>query len=415
MSKTPPLLGLDHFMLALEMNDTSKGTSGHTCRYILELEGQFDSEKFKQMLEENEMAQWLSSLTISSTYWKKKWKHASTKKILLEELYSDEVIPKKLAKISLKKEKSPLFFFTIVRGKKTRLIFSWHHLLMDGYGAVLFLENLLLPIKVKPTFREKSKISLSILKECIKAKKFVDITSKGTIETMENSFTKEVEQSFRFLSFTKSETEKIEKNALKNGSLFGISSYFLACSSIVVANHLTKKKENVHDFWIPVPQDTRKKGSKWPITGNHLSFLFYRIKSDFFEDKKQLTKDIHQQMLTQIKEKIPSAYAHLMNYMRIIPTSIYARMIKTPNGKSLSSFLFTVAAEHPKSISSINHCKITNAISVPPNSYPPGLTFAFNRFENRIQIVIPYYTHLFTEKEMNAIEKDLQSILLRND
>ena len=414
MFTSPPLLGLDHFMLALERNDTSVGTSGHTCRYVLELEGEFDLNNFKELIRKNEIAQWLSSLYISTSLLQSsKWTTGQSKEILIEEITSEKIIPHKLAQTILHKENSPLFFFSIVRGTKTRLVFSWHHLLMDGYGAVLFLENIISPLEKKIIERKKSKLSIPILKECIKAKKFVDSTSKGKIETMESLFTSEVEQGFRFISFTKEESITLEKNAQKNGARFGISTYYLACCSITLADHLKLKKNKViNDFWIPVPQDTRKKGSKWPITGNHLSFLFYRINAEYFVDKTAMTKDLNQQMLTQIKQKIPTAYSHLMNYMRTIPTFLYAKLIKGPNGESLSSFLFTVAAEHPKSMTKINGCKITNSISVPPNTYPPGLTFAFNRFEDKIQIVIPYYKHLFTEMDMDKIEGKLRGELL---
>ncbi len=416
MATAPPLLGLDHFMLALERNDSSVGTSGHTCRYLLDLKGDFNIQNFKKTLKENEVAQWLSSLFISSSIISQKyWSIGTPKSIFVEEILTDERLPSKLSKTILHKEGNPLFYFSILRrtNKASTLVFSWHHLLMDGFGAVLFLENLVQPIERKSVQRKKSTLSLSILKECIKAKKFVDSTSKGEIETMENIFTSEVQQNFKFIQFTKEESKEIERNAQENGSRFGISSYFLACSSIIVAEHLINKNQHkIKDFWVPVPQDTRKKGSKWPITGNHLSFLFYRINKSYFSDKKEMTSDLNQQMLAQIKDKIPTAYSHLMNYMRNIPTGLYAKLIKGPNGESLSSFLFTVAAEHPKDLTKINGCRITNAISIPPNTYPPGLTFAYNRFDDKIQLVIPYYEHLFSEKEMAKIEKGIREELL---
>ncbi len=419
MALSPPLLGLDYFMLALEENDTSIGTSGHTCRYIIELEGEFHTDDFKKKLKTNNVAQWLSSLRIkSSPFSKKKWVIEKVNEIIVEEIDSEKLLPSSLMNNTLSKCKPPLFYFSIIKkkNKQVTFIFSWHHLLMDGYGAVLFLENLISPLKVKETIRKKSILNLTTLKESIKAKKFVDSTSKGEIETMEDIFTKNVNQNFKFISFTEEETKIIEKNATKNGSRFGISSYFLSCASIVVAKHFERKTTHpIKDFWIPVPQDTRKKGSKWPITGNHLSFLFYRIKSQNCTDKKAMTIDLNNQMVEQIKNKIPLAYSHLMNYMRIIPTKLYAKLIKGPNGKSLSSFLFTVAAEHPKTFNQINGCKIINAYSVPPNTYPPGLTFAFNRFQDKIQLVIPYYEHLFTPSEINEIEKEICIELLMNN
>ncbi|HIP31852.1 MAG TPA: hypothetical protein EYG86_03730 [Crocinitomicaceae bacterium] len=409
-----PLLGTDHFMLALEANDTSIGTSGNSCRYILELDGEFNSERFKKLLQENELARWLTRFSLpKKMVHTKNWTEGKENLIQVSTIHSDELVPKEIIAAPIPKENAPLFYFHYVIGKNVnRLIFSWHHLLMDAYGATLFLKNLETPIKVQTTNQEKSPFSLTVFKQLFQAKRFIDKTSTGDIETIESSFSETVKQNYKVLSFSKNETQIIENKSINNGSKFGPSSYFLACSAKIVADKIEQSGKLPKDFWIPVPQNSRKRGAKWPVIGNHLSFLFYRIKKEYYKDKKALTVVINEQMMQQIRAKNPQAYAHLLNYLRHIPTWIYAKLIKGPNGKSLSSFLFTVAGEHPKNFQSLNGCKIKNALSIPPNTYPPGLTFAFTRFEDCIQIAIPYYEHLFNEEEIQDLLTDLRKELL---
>src|SRR5690606_24608921 len=145
------------------------------------------------------------------------------------------------------------------------------------------------------------------------------------------------------------------------------------------------------NFWIPVPQDKRKKGSLWPVVGNHLSFLFYRVSSDDLNSIKTAVATFNTQMIKQIKKGIPQAYDFLISYLRRIPTPLYYYWIKGPKGKSLSSFLFTVAADHPRDLDEFEGLPIKNVISLPPSTYPPGLTFAFMKFKNRLQIAVLYY------------------------
>lgn len=412
------LLGADHFILALEKCNNSSGTSGtsgNMCRYVLDLHGDFDTAKFKSTLESNELCRWLSKFEYDSKYsHSTKWSVGLEKKIELIPALESDSIPLEIINSKTDLNQGPLFYFHLIKKDKnsSRLIFSWHHLLMDGYGAALFLQNLIKPISVDKTNNHTSPFSLRLIRDMIRARRYISSTSKGDIQFIESSFSKQVSQGIEFIEFNANETQIIEDQARQHKSTLGMSSYFLACSSISVNNYLIRKGIKPKDFWIPVPQDNRKKGSQWPVIGNHLSFLFYRIKRESISDKTQLTGDIQKQMIAQVKNRIPHSYSHLLNYLRHIPTWLYARLIKGPNGKSLSTFLFTVAAEHPKAFKTINNCTITNAISVPPNTYPPGLTFAFNRFEGKIQIAIPFYQHLFSQKEIDLIKDDLYNELL---
>lgn len=409
------LLGADHFILALEKCNSSSGTSGNMCRYVLDLTGEFDSAEFKSTLNNNELSKWLSKFEYNSKYLHStKWSIGKEKRIELTSMQECNGIPSEVINSQTELNQGPLFYFHLIKNSdnSSRLVFSWHHLLMDGYGAMLFLKNLDSPISIQETEVHTSPLSLSVIREMIRAKLFISSSSKGDIQLIESSYSKQVNQGFEFIEFDPNETQIIENQARQHKSTLGISSYFLACSSIAVNNCLIRKGIKPKDFWIPVPQDNRKKGSQWPVIGNHLSFLFYRIKRDSTSDKSRLTEDIQKQMISQVKNRIPHSYSHLMNYLKHIPTWLYARLIKGPNGKSLSTFLFTVAAEHPKEFNTINSCAITNAISIPPNTYPPGITFAFNRFEGKIQIAIPFYQHLFSQKEIDLIKDDLYNELL---
>ena len=137
--KGNPLTSTDCFILALEKHDTHKGTSGNTCRYIMELEGKLNVDDFKNRLRNNIESQQLASFSIQKAgiFSVPKWKSNLALPIEVNIHESDSFLPQGILDKKISSEKANLFSFDILNksnGKST-LIFSWNHLIMDGYGA----------------------------------------------------------------------------------------------------------------------------------------------------------------------------------------------------------------------------------------------------------------------------------------
>lgn len=419
--KTPhkiPLLGADKFIMALERHDKHSGSTGNSCQYIIDVDANFDEEAFKKAVENNTIVSWLASLSLSTGF-KNSNNWVSSKKIkpLIKVKHHNTQFNNKLNRIKFNPSSSPLFYFELFNNndQTKTIVFTWHHLLMDGYGAGLLIQNLIDPIKFQDSTREKSEVNWSTFVKAVKSKRFVSKSSKGTIGTLPAKTNEEIIQNTRILSFSEAETESLEENAKSSGAKFGPSSFFLAATSIAVNNYRSRAKLETEDFWIPVPQNNRKKGERWPILGNHISFLFYRLKKENFSSIRNLTTSIVDQMLDQIKSKNTVHYNHLMNYLRPVNSSAYSRLIKGPNGDSLSSFLFTVASDNNASMDTFFGGKITQQLSIPPNTFPPGLTFAFNYFNGCLSIIIQSYEHIVDDNQMNLLESDLKNILLNSN
>ena len=213
------LLGADHFILALEKCNSSSGTSGtsgNMCRYVLDLNGDFDASKFLSTIENNELSKWLSKFEYDSKYLHStKWSTGAEKKIALIYTAESDSIPLEIINSQTDLNQGPLFYFHLIKkdDNSSRLIFSWHHLLMDGYGAVLFLQNLVKPISVDKTKNHTSPFSFSLIRNMIRARRYISSTSKGDIQFIESSFSKQVSQGFEFIEFDANETQIIEDQA----------------------------------------------------------------------------------------------------------------------------------------------------------------------------------------------------------
>lgn len=414
-----PLTATDCFILALEEHDHHTGTSGNTCRYVLELEGKLNSDAFKDKLKNNSASQQLASFSINkgAPFTVPKWKSNPNYTIEVNTHEDDSFLPDNILNKIISAKKITLFAFDIIyrsNGNST-LIFSWNHLLMDGYGAVLYLKQLNGFGKENGFLSEETKIkfSLSALKDARKAKIFLSASSKNPTSGISPETTHiHVNQKIKVIRFTKEETEQIDLNAPKLGAKFGRSPYYLACSARCVKELLNQRKSTVSNFWIPVPQNQRKKGALGPLLGNNLSFLFYRLNNLVLDSLEQTVKSINDQMVNQVRLGIPKSYDVLMNFLKRIPSSLYYQLIKGPQGGSLSGFLFTVAEDHPEELLKFDGLTVLDALSFPPNTYPPGLTFAFMRFQGQLQLMMLYYDEVLSENEANSLENQIRFELI---
>ncbi len=424
-NSTYSLTGTDCFLLALEKHNISKGISGNTCHYVLDLKGKINSTDFTNKLNQHPSVQWLASISLG----KKEllglpvWEAQSISQLnlTLDTIYSDEILPFEIINRPISPfAKEPLFKFHHIERSNgnSSIVFSWHHLIMDGYGALLFLRSLD-GHEINFTNRNrntkadnKPQIDKASLKKVIKAKYFIDQTSKGPINFVNKERQANVHQKYKVLKFNQTETQNIAETAKQMGVKFGLSTFYLSTFASNVFDLLANRGIKVENFWLPVPKNARRKGAKGPLLGNHLSFLFYRLKAEDFTEIKNGIKSLQEQMMQQMKKDIPAGYQLLMNLLKRIPSSLYYYLISDKKRKSLSSFLFTMAAEHPESFSSFCGHEIIGALTFPPNTYPPGLTFAISPFKKQLQIMILYYEEVVSENEMDTLCNEIQKDLL---
>lgn len=414
----------DCFMHTLEKRHINcTGISTNICHYLLELEGRFNAEKFRKKINSNPDILWLASLSPYKKFLLALPEWISEKNIATIPINihnSDELIPESIVNRGMHMDESHIAIDVVYRSHgDSALIFSWHHLIMDGYAVVLLLKQLANSADDRlhhvVAVEGKNKIGLRQLANATRAKFFVDRISKKPLSSIApNKLITNRNQKVKIIRFTEEESASIDRNGHALGAQFGRSAHYLASAARGVKMLLEKKKIAVHDFWIPVPKDQRRKGSDGPLLGNHLSFLFYRLKSEEMNSRKRTVQSVNRQMVEQIKSGMSRDYDILMTYLRRTPTPLYYYWIKGPQGGSLASFLFTVAADHPDDFMNFEGHTVKDAWSFPSGIYPPGLNFAFMRFRNRLHIMIMYFEEVLTPSEIDLLEASIKHDLLDN-
>ena len=421
-----PLSGADYFQLVLDKHIRNHGNVGNVSRCVIELDGQLTKLDLENKLDSLSIFSWMKELRIKRKhigkipYWKS---IANNNSFPITEHQSENDIPTGVLNRDINAQSGVLYHFDLIHKvhHKSSLVFSVHHSLMDSKGVQLLMKILAEPIEkedVSYYFPKETPSGHSLLYKLLKsfqAKHFIEKFDFINMASLLETQPKKVAMSkFDTIQFTKEETELIYKNSLLNGSRFGNSPYYLACITRGLNFLLEKRGKGSGDFWVPLPQNQRRRGSKGPIFSNQLSFMFFRISKSKLPSVKETIDDITQQMIHQIRIGFPHAYSTMMELFRRVPLFIYSFLIKKSSKGTTASFSFSDVGEAWGSSSHFMGLPIVDVTHIPANPYIPGFTIVFSQYKGALKIIIAHIEETIGENDMAMFEDFLRKDLLQS-
>jgi hypothetical protein len=253
------------------------------------------------------------------------------------------------------------------------------------------------------------------MKNMFEVKKFIEKSAKPPIASVATG-RESAAAKFRFhvLRFDHEQTKKIELNARKNGTRFGVNSFLIA-ACCHASDKLIKSKGRKGTLWIPVPYDGRLRGAFGPVISNNVSSVFYTVPQEKLQDIKTTVAHITTQMNDQLRNEMPKKYNTLLDLMRHIPGKLYYKLISNPGEGALASFLFTATGEGIGDLKTFFDKPVKDVVIYEPQTFPPGLTYLFLRYNNTLKVNICYSEAVISPSELAALENDLRSIFLSDE
>ncbi len=410
------LSGADYFFLVIAHHIKKQGIAGMDCRYLMRLDKSITKNKLEEAITSSPYLRWLERTRIqfrraSPPRWVLVPKGEPT--LVIEHISENDDIPKAVFDGHVSLYGGNLYRFDIIQHPThTTVAFTWHHILLDAFGASQVLTSLNYPemamesafFGIEPKQSRKQQWNdLVIAKDYLRATtkevllKITPNSDKTGVDYIEKRFTEE-------------ETARIKTQVAKY-SRGGIETpYLLGNIAIAYQQTLKARGEEGKDIWVPIPMEQRKAGASGPVVSNWHSMLFFRIKASLTADKKAMVKDLNSQFFEQVKLGIPQKYSNMLRFLRRLPIRFYYRLVKRPNGESLSGMLYSQSPSH-ESLSNFLGCRVTDITALPPNTTPPGISFQITTFDNRLKLLIQYSESCFTKAEienlLTTIEKEL--------
>ncbi len=421
------LSGADCFHLVLDKHAKKHGAGGNVMRKVFYFNSSLSFLKIEAILKKSPVIYWLCNIKLMQPPFFRLpyWKYSDRgNEIIIRQHQSvkENKIPEVILTRDITVESDRFIEADIVYypSGSSAFILSWNHILLDAKGTTLLFEHLnslsenkLQNFDIFFPPKEKKTNIFTYIDNMYKVKKFVQTCARPPVSSVGLAKTKHGDEATltRTIAFNADETARIAANALKTGSRFGPTLYFIACCSQVI--HLFNKQKNkAGDLWLPIPYDGRLRGAAGPLISNCVSFLFYRIPENVLADVPQTVKCLSTQMKSQIGDGIPQRYTMFLNMMRHIPLWLYYFLVNRTGKGVFASFLYTSTGDNFNELRSLFGEPLRDLNMIPALTFPPGLTFVFLKHDNELNINIAFSPDIINNNELHLIEEKIKEILL---
>ena len=130
---------------------------------------------------------------------------------------------------------------------------------------------------------------------------------------------------------------------------------------------------------------------------------------------KEIVSDLRNQMMDQMRARLPQSYFIMMDSMRRFPKWLYQYLVASPTKGALASYFYSDTGQSLMGLDRFAGCYVLDATHYPPNSAFPGLTIIFMRFKGCQKIIFAYPDMENMKDKMDKFESVLKRNLLGFD
>ena len=411
-----------------------EGSVGNICRIAVRLKGVLTAKQLHDKLSLIEGFGAISQIGIKRTvpfsipYWKyyDNGKQLTVAEHSVPKIAEQVKIERLIPTVSLNIKHNAIIGFDLFRysDRKTDILMSWHHGVMDIRGGLALFSQLsddnaeeigfgMVPTTEKQSIIEKIKQLPAALLYSRKSLIHIDQVCKEPMTSFApTNDSRSPKDNYMLIRFDKQQTQQIEQNCeqLASGykkSIFSLAAVTRAINTAVQSGIPDKDQTYV----VPCPQNLRRRGGQIDILSNQISFLFYRIGSKYLTDLQSTIFTLSEQLMHQVREQFPQSFRKAMDVFRILPVNLYSSILYGPSKGKLASFFFSDIGLLPK-INSINGLSVLDLVVPAPAPTTPAFAITSWRFNEMFNICFSYSKNIFTEKESCLIKEKLISDLL---
>ncbi len=194
---------------------------------------------------------------------------------------------------------------------------------------------------------------------------------------------------FAFHSFSDHETKAITEHAERRVGYLMLMPFLLGVTVRSFHELCLKSGLDGKHYVVPVTIDNRRNTNE-SVFFNRLSFNFYRFDAGTASDQAALWKQAATQLYEQTRVRTSYHLAQAGYLMRICPAPWLGRLMGLPLSGRLGSFSFALVAGQGYAAHDFMDVPIENIYHTPRVPTPPGIGIYFNRYQNRLNMVLSY-------------------------
>lgn len=421
------LSGADWLVHALD--DTTRRTTGvgNHSLIILDLEGSFPAEHF-----ERQVKQVVQAIPFFKGRARRDWTlapfwscpsrvspavsvHVQTapQKLSLEETWS---ILQECANRPFAEKREYIAFHILQQGTARSVVaMQFDHRLLDAYGAELFLD-LLQRIFIGEVALEKitQRIHLTEpahLDEWVENFRAGRSVVRMRIQHMEGDILtlppadSGSRQDHLSIRFTPEETRQFQQQVRQQAGYLMLMPYGLYVASCILQELARALNLSPQDLLASCSVNQRPPTEDEPnIFFNDLSFMFFRLKKDLWEDRSALIGSIREQFFTHSKERSPEQLARALRLMRIVPLRLLSVLIPRWMKICFGSFNFAFLGQSGFSTDTFYGLPLQNLFHMPRIPPQCGAGVYFNLFRDRLNLTVTLHEGLLDREQQDRLK-----------
>jgi hypothetical protein len=419
--------GVDWVMAALDRLNKNHSAIGNHSQLVLVLKGYLDKTALAALLEIKISQSLFYKGTIRrawhhlAPYWVPQPQAFDRKDIQFFDLVSKscdklDATIQACAKIPFKDEKTFLAFVLIHCNDHSYLMMRFDHKLFDARGAEALLGHILDESDPAGSYDFPSQSpQLDLWKTRFASGQHINrflrsIYSPETrVACLAQTAGPDITHHFFHTSFSREQTETIEKNAMKNAGYLMNGIFFLSCAAKGF-DGLCKKEKGSQDLLIPINVDMREtKFASEKFFFNHLSFMFFKVRTGLkISEYIQLLK---KQFIDQTRNKTLFHFMNASLLMRIVPLGTLSNFMNKWFKKNPCSFSFSYVGNQGFNIERVKGHSIVNLFHIPIVPVKPGVGIFFTRFNNKLNMIIASFDNTLCEKDGQYLQEKIISEL----
>ncbi|MFT4680464.1 MAG: hypothetical protein ACI9FU_002312 [Granulosicoccus sp.] len=408
------LSGSDVFQLLLDCAMKKAGQPGNISRILYRLSPDAELNQIRTRLESSVILEEVSSIQVKKNrfwrapFWLKDTPKGGavvvhTKQMSSEQelnLWNEEIDKANgLVRIDLYKDQ---------HGKPSVLI-SMHHVLFDHRGMSQFVKCLNDDLVPERLIQKKlPRPTATVWKNALDVAQF-SFGSSGRGLTSVSKKVKKPKTNYRFIQFSKEESERIEKTAIENGANLSFSVYLIAKLMDAFENMAEEHKAKGSFIWMAAPHDMRKRGEEGHLIGNDLSFIYFRKERNQSDSIAELVANLNHQLLHQIKLKMPQKHADFLRLYSHVPLWAYKAMTDMAHGGKVSSFAFSDLGETNPPKTFLDN-KVEEVCYLPPVPLKPGISVVAHKTNGALSFSVGVVEGMIGDDLLNRFYKSIRNI-----
>ena len=437
-----PLTGADAFLLAFNAETRRRNRASHLSQIVLRLGSGFDAERFEGALAAVARAHPIVQAPIrrpiglgAAEYRLDLARRAPGPRFDLHRL--DRAAPAAEALPDLVVERlnalhgenvGGLFHVDALRygDGRTDLVFTWLHMLLDGWGSERFIELLeavghgadpaQVPAADAPDAPPDVTLPAAQRERGAMAMSWQNwMTNLGKLGVRSIAGPERgARQDLRIARwrFDRAQSDLIKTRASELAGFLTPMIFYLACA--IRAHHAVLEARGTpsESYVVPLPVNLRPKGGEGGIFRTRVSLLWFQVEAKIVGDQAALLAALKDQRRRAIRTHQIENGVAAMEYARFAPSRIYGSMARRTLRGELCSFFFAYTGEFCASLDRFFGAAIEDGFGVPSVPASPGSGLVFALRDGDLGATHVYQADAWSDADREVFREQLEQDLL---